>query len=54
MKMLVRTFAAVLAFAALGVQAAAAAEICKAKTFQKYGETRAFFQDVIGGCDSGS
>ena len=35
----------------LGVQSAGAAEICKAKTFEKYDETRAFFRDVIAGCD---
>jgi hypothetical protein len=40
-----------LAMSVLGAGAVNAAEICKAKTFQKYGETRAFFQDVIAGCD---
>jgi len=42
---------AALAAGVLSAQNADAAVICKAKTFQKYGETRAFFQDVIAGCD---
>ena len=49
--MRVSTLIAVLVVSALGAGAANAAEICKAKTFQKYSETRAFFQDVIAGCD---
>ena len=42
---------AALGLVALSAQGAGAAQICKAKTFQKYGETRAFFHDVIAGCD---
>ena len=49
--MLMKTLVAALAIGALGAGAVNAAVICKATTFQKYGETRAFFQDVIAGCD---
>ena len=49
--MRINTLIAVFALSVLGAGAANAAEICNARTFQKYGETRAFFQDVIAGCD---
>ena len=50
--MRISTLITALVVSVLSAGAANASEICKAKTFQKYGETRAFFQDVIAGCDT--
>lgn len=49
--MRISTLFTALVLCVLSAGTANATEICKAKTFQKYGETRAFFQDVIAGCD---